>query len=94
MLGDDADEDQVSRDVIGLSLGSPGKAFFYLENAKALCGLASDFIVKSLKNDYSALFEPSSKSCWKLSLPRSAMCVAMPYEDYLICSFCQLYRFL
>ena len=37
MLGDDADEDQVSRDVIGLSLGSPGKAFFYLENAKALC---------------------------------------------------------
>ena len=57
MMGDDADEEQVSRDVIGLSLGSPGKAFFYLESAKALCGLASDFVVKSLRNDYTSLFE-------------------------------------
>ena len=57
MMGDDADEEQVSRDVIGLSLGSPGKAFFYLESAKALCSLASDFVVKSLRNDYTGLFQ-------------------------------------
>ncbi|MBR4916670.1 MAG: AAA family ATPase [Fibrobacter sp.] len=60
-LGDDADEDSVSRDVIGLSLGSPGKAFFYLDNAKELCALASDFVVKSIRNDYSGLFEQLSE---------------------------------
>ena len=43
--------------MIGLSLGSPGKALFYLESAKALCSLASDFVVRSLRNDYTSLFE-------------------------------------
>lgn len=56
MLGDDADEDAVSPDVIGLALGSPGKAFFYVENARELCRLAQDFVVKSIRNDYSSLF--------------------------------------
>ena len=56
MLGDDADEDTVSRDVIGLALGSPGKALFYVDSARDLCGLAQDFVVKSIRNDYSALF--------------------------------------
>jgi len=56
LMGDDADEDAVSRDVVGLALGSPGKALYYVENASELCKLALDFIVKSIRNDYSTLF--------------------------------------
>ena len=56
MLGDDVDEDSVSRDVIGLALGSPGKALYYVDCAKDLCRLALDFVMKSIRGDYSSLF--------------------------------------
>ena len=49
-------------DVIGLAVGSPGKALYYVEHARELCALASDFIVKSLRNDYSELFEALAKA--------------------------------
>ena len=56
MLGEDADEDSVSRDVIGLALGSPGKALYYMDCARDYCRLAQDFVIKSIRNDYSSLF--------------------------------------
>ena len=62
MLGPDADEESVTGDVIGLAVGSPGKALYYVEHARELCALASDFIVKSLRNDYSELFEALAKA--------------------------------
>jgi len=57
MLGPDADEDSVTGDVIGLAEGSPGKALYYMDRAPALCKLAADFLVKSLRNEYTELFD-------------------------------------
>ena len=56
MLGPDADVDGVSGDVVGLAIGSPGKALYYVEHARALCSLASEFVVRSIENDYTGLF--------------------------------------
>ena len=57
MLGPDADEDSVTGDVIGLAEGSPGKALYYMDRAPVLCKLAADFLVKSLRNEYTELFD-------------------------------------
>ncbi len=57
MLGEDADADDVTDDIVGLSVGSPGKALYYVENGKKWCELAAAFVKKSLLADYYDLFQ-------------------------------------
>lgn len=57
LLGEDGDEDLVTDDVVGLSVGSPGKALYYVRHALSLCNLAVDFILHSLRGEYYELFE-------------------------------------
>lgn len=55
VLGDD-EEAELSDDVVGLAVGSPGKALYYMNRAAAWCKLAADFVVYSLRNEYSEVF--------------------------------------
>ena len=56
MLGEDADEDSVTDDVVGLAVGSPGKALYYVEHGARWCAMAVDFLLMSLRGDYGDLF--------------------------------------
>lgn len=56
VAGEDFDEDALTDDVVGLAVGSPGKALYYAEHGKAWCTLAVDFVLKSLLADYAGLF--------------------------------------
>ena len=56
VAGEDFDEDSLTDDVVGLAVGSPGKALYYAEHGKKWCSLAVDFLVKSLLTDYADLF--------------------------------------
>ena len=55
VLGDDEDS-ELSDDVVGLAVGSPGKALYYMNRAAPWCKLAADFVVYSLRNEYSEAF--------------------------------------
>ena len=59
LLGDDevAAEDQVTDDVVGLAVGSPGKALYYAAHGKEWCDLAVDFVNYSIANKYYEIFE-------------------------------------
>lgn len=54
--GDEFDEESLTDDVVGLSVGSPGKALYYAQHGSEWCKLASDFVRKSLQQDYTDLF--------------------------------------
>ena len=56
MLGDDADEACVTDDIVGLAVGSPGKALYYVEHGERWCSMAVDFLLMSLRTDYGDLF--------------------------------------
>ena len=56
VAGEEFDENTLTDDVIGLAVGSPGKALYYAEHAKAWCKLAADFGVHSLRGNYTDLF--------------------------------------
>ena len=62
LLGEDGDEDLVTEDVVGLAVGSPGKALYYTQHARAWCQLAVDFVLHSLRNEYYELFEKLNES--------------------------------
>ena len=55
VLGDE-DEADVSDDVVGLAVGSPGKALYYMNRAAGWGDLASEFVIRSLRNEYSEIF--------------------------------------
>ena len=55
VLGDEEEAD-VSDDVVGLAVGSPGKALYYMNRAAGWCDLASEFVIRSLRNEYSEIF--------------------------------------
>jgi len=54
--GEEFDEESLTDDVVGLSVGSPGKALYYAQHGSEWCKLASDFVRKSLQQDYTDLF--------------------------------------
>ena len=56
VAGEDFDESSLTQDVIGLAVGSPGKALYYAEHGNGWCSLAVDFVQKSLRADYTGLF--------------------------------------
>ena len=56
VAGEEFDEESLTDDVVGLAVGSPGKALYYAEHGKKWCSLAVDFLVKSLLTDYADLF--------------------------------------
>ena len=56
VAGEEFDETSLTDDVIGLAVGSPGKALYYAEHAKSWCKLASDFVIHSLRGNYTELF--------------------------------------
>jgi DNA polymerase-3 subunit delta' len=56
VAGEEFDESSLTDDVIGLAVGSPGKALYYAEHAKSWCKLASDFVICSLRGNYTELF--------------------------------------
>ncbi|MCL4101124.1 MULTISPECIES: AAA family ATPase [unclassified Fibrobacter] len=59
---EEQDEDSFSEgveipdDVVGLAVGSPGKALYYAKRSKTWCKLAAEFVRKSLLQDYTDLF--------------------------------------
>jgi len=58
LLGDEDDaEDLVTDDVVGLAVGSPGKALYYAEHGKVWCELAAAFVNHSLRNEYYEIFD-------------------------------------
>ena len=62
MLGEDADVDEVTDDAVGLSVGSPGKALYYVGAGKKWCELAATFVKGSLLADYYDLFTKLSEA--------------------------------
>ena len=56
VAGEDVDESALTDDIVGLAEGSPGKALYYAGVGKEWTSLAVDFLVKSLKGDYTDLF--------------------------------------
>lgn len=54
--GEDFDDENLTDDVVGLAVGSPGKALYYAQHASEWCRLAVDFIRKSLLQEYTDLF--------------------------------------
>jgi DNA polymerase-3 subunit delta' len=62
VAGEDFDETTLTDDVIGLAVGSPGKALYYAEHAKVWCKLAADFVVHSLRGNYTDLFMELSET--------------------------------
>ena len=56
VAGEEFDEANLTDDVVGLAEGSPGKALYYAEHGNGWMTLAADFVVKSLKGDYTDLF--------------------------------------
>lgn len=57
LLGEDADADDVTDDVVGLSVGSPGKALYYAGAGKKWCELAAAFVKESILGQYGDLFK-------------------------------------
>lgn len=57
LLGEDADPSDVTDDVVGLAVGSPGKALYYVEHGKAWCELAAKYLKHSLNNEYYEAFK-------------------------------------
>lgn len=53
---EDSDIPEISDDVIGLAVGSPGKALYYADRIGAWSKFAVDFIRKSILQDYSSIF--------------------------------------
>ena len=58
VAGEEFDETSLTDDVIGLAVGSPGKALYYAEHAKSWCKLASDFVILTAS-------WKSCRSCWR-----------------------------
>ena len=56
LLGEDVDADDVTDDVVGLSVGSPGKALYYVGTGKKWCDLAASFVKESILAHYTELF--------------------------------------
>ncbi len=54
--GEEFDEETLTDDVVGLAVGSPGKALYYAQHGSAWCKLASNFIRRSLLQEYTDLF--------------------------------------
>lgn len=50
------DDFELDDDVVGLAVGSPGKALYYAKRSKSWCKLAAEFVRKSLLQDYTDLF--------------------------------------
>jgi DNA polymerase-3 subunit delta' len=57
MLGEDADPDEVTEDAVGLAVGSPGKALYYVGAGKRWCEMSASFVKYSLLSQYYELFE-------------------------------------
>lgn len=57
LMGEEADEDSVTDDIVGLAVGSPGKALYFAEHGKVWCDLAVNFVNLSLRNAYYDLFK-------------------------------------
>lgn len=62
MLGEDADPDDVTDDAVGLAVGSPGKALYYVGAGKRWCEMAASFVKHSLLSQYYELFEMLSEA--------------------------------
>lgn len=56
VAGEDFDESSLTDDVVGLAEGSVGKALYFAEHCGEWNRLASDFVRKSLLQDYTDLF--------------------------------------
>ena len=56
VAGEDFDETSLTDDIVGLAVGSPGKALYYAEHGAAWCKLAAEFVQKSIRGDYTDLF--------------------------------------
>lgn len=56
VAGEDFDEMSLTDDVVGLAVGSPGKALYYAEHGSAWCKFAAEFVQKSIRGDYTELF--------------------------------------
>ncbi len=56
VAGEDFDETSLTDDVVGLAVGSPGKALYYAEHGSAWCKFAAEFVQKSIRGDYTDLF--------------------------------------
>lgn len=56
IMGDEA-EDSIDDDIVGLAVGSPGKAIYYAKSGNEIFNLASKFLSLSLQNAYYELFE-------------------------------------
>ena len=56
VAGEDFDETSLTDDVVGLAVGSPGKALYYAEHGSAWCKFAAEFVQKSIRGDYTELF--------------------------------------
>lgn len=54
--GEDFDENSLTEDVVGIAVGSPGKALYYAQNGEAWFKLAVEFVRLSLLQDYTTLF--------------------------------------
>ena len=62
MLGEDADPDDVTDDAVGLAVGSPGKALYYVGAGKRWCEMSASFVKHSLLSQYYELFEMLSEA--------------------------------
>lgn len=56
VAGEEFDESSLTDDIVGLAVGSPGKALYYAEHGAAWCKFAADFVQKSIRGDYTDLF--------------------------------------
>ena len=56
VAGEEFDETLLTDDVVGIAEGSPGKALYYAEHGSSWTALAKDFVVKSLRTEYTELF--------------------------------------
>ncbi|MBR4559942.1 MAG: AAA family ATPase [Fibrobacter sp.] len=56
VAGEEFDETSLTDDIVGLAVGSPGKALYYAEHGATWCKLAADFVQKSIRGDYTDLF--------------------------------------
>lgn len=54
--GEEFDEESLTDDIVGLAVGSPGKALYYAQHGSEWCKLAVEFVRKSLQQDYTDLF--------------------------------------
>lgn len=59
------DESALTDDVVGLAVGSPGKALYYATHGASWCKLAVDFVRRSLLQDYTGLFMSMKDSAFE-----------------------------